>query len=311
MRYSTLHTALALALVAGTAHAQDDASCATIRSFDPGWTDITATNAVASVVLEPLGYTYQIQTLSVPVGYAALKDNQIDAFLGNWMPAQQAFIDDLNAANAIDVLGQNLDGAKFTLAVPAETAKLGIASLADLDAHADAFGRKIYGIEPGAPANQNILAMIAADEHGLGDWEIVESSEQAMLAEVQRLDRAGKPAVFLAWAPHPMNNQIDIEYLEGGDAYFGPDFGGADIYTIARKEWAAACPNAAAALKGLVFDLPMENDLMGAILDGEDPQAAATAWLEENPDRIDTWLDGVTTLDGQPGAEAVKAALDL
>ncbi|WP_136685446.1 choline ABC transporter substrate-binding protein [Falsirhodobacter xinxiangensis] len=296
-------------LAAVPAIAQDDASCRTIRSFDPGWTDITATNAVASVVLDALGYDLQISTLSVPVGYAALKDDQIDAFLGNWMPAQSAFIADLEGK--IDTLGRNLEGAKFTLAVPAETAALGIASLADLDAHADAFGRKIYGIEPGAPANQNILKIIEADDYGLGDWEIVESSEQAMLAEVQRQTRSGTPVVFLAWAPHPMNNQIDIEYLEGADAYFGPNFGGAEVNTIARKEWVAACPNAAAAFKGLVFDLPLENELMGKILEGEDAQAAATKWIEANPERLDAWLAGVTTLDGQPGLEAVKAELDL
>ena len=52
--------------------------------------------------------------------------------------------------------------------------------------------------------------MIAEDKFGLGDWELVESGEQAMLAQVTR--NADTPTVFLAWAPHPMNEAIEITY---------------------------------------------------------------------------------------------------
>ena len=85
------------ACFAGNAQAADDASCKTIRLSDPGWTDITATNGVASVVLTALGYTPDVKTLSVPIGYQAMKNGEIDVFLGNWMPAQKSFIDDLTA----------------------------------------------------------------------------------------------------------------------------------------------------------------------------------------------------------------------
>ena len=161
--------------------------------------------------LEALGYAPNIATLSVPVGYEALKGAQTDVFLGNWMPAQAAFREDLDADGGVTELAQNLEGAKFTLAVNPAAAALGVADFADLDAHRDAFEGKIYGIEPGAPANQNIQGMIDADLFGLGDWELVESGEQAMLAQVTR--NADTPTVFLAWAPHPMNEAIEITYL--------------------------------------------------------------------------------------------------
>lgn len=306
-------TAAALLLsVAATAPAlADDAgTCGTVRYSDPGWTDITATNGVAAVLLEALGYTLEIATLSVPVGYEALKNGDTDMFLGNWMPAQQKFRDDLDAAGSIDVLVQNLEGAKFTLAVNKPGAEAGVADFADLDAQKDAFDGKIYGIEPGAPANQSIQAMIEADEFGLGDWTLVESGEQAMLAQVGRNEKAGTPTVFLAWAPHPMNEAISITYLSGGDAQFGPDYGGATVHTLARKDWAEACPNAARLLSQLVFTVPMENQLMGKILDdGTDARDAAAEWIAANPDAATDWLDGVTTLDGQPGLDAVMNAV--
>ena len=311
MSRTALLPSLALALIAAApALADDPASCGTVRFSDPGWTDITATNGVATALLQGLGYTPDLRTLSVPVGYEALKNGDTDLFLGNWMPAQQRFRDDLDASGRTEELVQNLTGAKFTLAVTAAAADLGVQDFADLDGHKDAFQGKIYGIEPGAPANQTIQAMIEADKFGLGDWELVESSEQGMLAQVQRNDAAGQPSVFLAWAPHPMNVALDITYLSGGDEEFGPDYGGATVHTLARKEWAAACPNAARLFGQLVFTVEMENLLMGKILDeGMDPTQAAKGWIAENSDAVAAWLDGVTTLDGKPGAEAVMASV--
>lgn len=306
LRYS----AIALVLAAAPAVAQDAESCKTVRMSNPGWTDITATNGVAETLLNALGYEAQINTLSVPVGYEALKSGQIDLFLGNWMPAQQKFRDDLNAAGGIEELVQNLEGAKFTLAVNKPGAEAGVQDFADLDAHKDAFDGKIFGIEPGAPANQSIQAMIDSDEFGLGDWTLVESGEQAMLAQVGRNASAGKPTVFLAWAPHPMNEAIEITYLSGGDEQFGPDYGGATVHTLARSEWAQSCPNAAKLFSQLVFDIPMENQLMGKILDeGADPADAAAEWLSRNPRVLDGWLADVTTFDGKPAKDAVLAAI--
>jgi glycine betaine/proline transport system substrate-binding protein len=49
---------------------------------------------------------------------------------------------------------------------------------------------------------------------------------------------------------------------------------------------------------------------MGNILDDKmKPEAAAKAWLKQNPNTLKTWLAGVTTIDGKPGLEAVEAKL--
>jgi glycine betaine/proline transport system substrate-binding protein len=309
-----VHALLATTILGlSPALAADPESCKTIRLSDPGWTDITSTNSVAATLLTALGYAPDVKTLSVPIGYEAMKKGDIDVFLGNWMPAQQHFRDDLDAAKAAEILGQNLEGAKFTLAVPtAHATELGIADFKDLAAHADAFSSKIYGIETGAPANQSLQKMIDAGDFGLGDWTLVESGEQAMLAQATRAEKSGDPIVFLAWAPHPMNTAHDLTYLAGGDAYFGPDYGGATVWTLARTGWAAECPNAAQFFRNLTFTVDMENQLMGRILDdGETGPDAALAWIKENPAALGPWLDGVTTFSGEPGLDAVKATLGL
>ena len=169
-----------------------------MRLSDPGWSDITSTNALASVVLEGLGYTADVKTLSVPIGYQALANKEIDVFLGNWMPAQTAFRKDLDEKGAADELGRNLEGAKFTLAVPSYVADEGVKDVKDLAAHADKFGSRIYGIEAGAPANENIQKMIADPAFGLSGWELTASSEQGMLSQVSRAERRKQWVAFLA-----------------------------------------------------------------------------------------------------------------
>lgn len=307
---SSLSVLLAAALGIAAPALADDASCQTIRMSDPGWSDITSTNALAGAVLTGLGYKPDVKSLSVPIGYEALKTGDLDVFLGNWMPAQQHFRDDLDKAKAVEVLNRNLEGAKFTLAVPPYVADAGVRDFKDLAANADKFDDEIYGIESGAPANQNLQKMIDADDFGLGKWKVVESGEQAMLAQVKRAEKGEDWIVFLAWAPHPMNNEFDITYLSGGDAYFGPNYGGAEVYTLARTGWAEKCPNAAAFFKNLTFTVPMENDMMALIAD-EDAGAAAKDWLKQHPEVLDGWLAGVTTFAGEPGLPAVQKSLGL
>ncbi|WP_284263565.1 choline ABC transporter substrate-binding protein [Roseicyclus amphidinii] len=310
----TATSALALGLMAGTAMADAHADCATVTFSDVGWTDITATTAATTVVLEALGYETEVRVLSVPVTYTSLASGDLDVFLGNWMPTMEGDIAPYRDAGTVDTVRANLTGAKYTLATNAAGAAMGIADFADIAGASDALEESIYGIEPGNDGNRLIMDMIAADAFGLGgaEFEVVESSEQGMLAQVARASDRDEPIVFLAWEPHPMNANFDLTYLTGGDDWFGPDLGGATVYTNTRAGYVEACPNVGAFLNNLEFTLAMENEIMGAILnDGEDPRDAATAWMAANTDVVMGWLDGVTTIDGGDAAAAVSSALEM
>ena len=304
---------LVLACVAGMAlqaRAAEPESCRTVRMSDPGWTDITSTNGVAGVILKALGYRQNVDTLSVPITYQSLANGKLDVFLGNWMPAQEHFVAPLLKEGKVEMLRHNLTDAKFTLAVPDYVAQAGVHSFADLAAHADQFGHKIYGIEPGAPANQNIQKMLDAKDFGLKGWTLIESSEQGMLSEASRDVPRKQWIVFLAWEPHPMNTMFPITYLSGGDKYFGPNYGNTTVNTLARKGYAAQCPNVARLFQQLSFTVPMENEMMVQISTKKRTgDEAATSYLKAHPDLLGPWLDGVTTRDGKPGLAAVQAAL--
>lgn len=292
------------------AQAADPASCKLVRMSDPGWADITSTNAMLGVVLKALGYQQKVETLAVPVTFEGLKNGQLDVFLGNWMPAQERFVTPLTDAGSLEVIKRNLDGIRFTLAVPDYVASAGIKDFADLAANAEKFDKKIYGIEAGAPANQNIQKMIDADDFGLKDWTLVESSEQGMLSQVDKAKRSGAWIVFLAWEPHPMNAKYAPSYLSGGDAYFGANYGAASVHTVTRRGFTQDCPNLAKLLQQLSFEVGIENTIMAAMADdGADPEKAARAELKKRPDLIKQWLDGVETADGKPGLDAVQGKL--
>ena len=309
--HSTLRTALLGSVVtfalAGSAFAE---GCDKIVFSDVGWTDITATTAATTLIAEALGYETETKVLSVPVTYTGLAGGDIDVFLGNWMPTMEADIAPYRDAGTVDVIRTNLEGAKYTLATNEAGAAAGITDFATIKDHKDALEGKIFGIEPGNDGNRLIIDMISGGPFGLDGFEVVESSEAGMLAEVKKRSDAGQPIVFLGWEPHPMNANFKMTYLSGGDDVFGPNFGGAMVDTNTRKGYAAECPNTGKLLSNLSFTLAMENEIMGAILnDGTDPREAAKTWLAANTGAWEPWLDGVTTKDGGDAKAAVTAAL--
>jgi len=254
----------------------EPASCRTVRFSDIGWTDVTATTGMTSHLLRNLGYQPAVTVLSVPVTYASLKNKDIDVFLGNWMPSMDGDSRAYFADGSVEVVGANLTGAKYTLAVPAYTHEAGLKDFADISRFAEELKHQIYGIEPGNDGNGHVLEMIKTNQMGLGDFKLVESSEQGMLAQVERSYALQQPVVFLGWEPHPMNTRFDMRYLTGGDASFGPDFGGATVFTNTRAGYLRECPNVGRLLKNLRFTLRGESELMAAILDRHlAPEAAA------------------------------------
>ena len=309
---TALIAAASLVAISASAMAAEPASCAKVRFSDVGWTDITAITAMTSSIVKGLGYDAETTVLSVPVTFTSMKNKDIDVFLGNWMPSMEADIAPFTADKSVDTIGANLTGAKYTLATNAEGDALGIKDFKDIGKHKAELEGKVYGIEPGNDGNRHVLDMIADASFSMADFQLVESSEQGMLAEVARHAKEKKPIVFQGWAPHPMNANFKMSYLTGGDALFGPNYGGATIYTTTRAGYVAECPNIGKLVSNLKFTLDMENVIMGKIQDeGQDPEKAAIDWLKANPKTIEPWLAGVTTKDGGDGLAAVKKALGM
>jgi glycine betaine/proline transport system substrate-binding protein len=307
MRRSTL-LAFAAALFISTG-SPAKAACDTVSFSDVGWTDITTTTSIAKHILAALGYKVDVKILAVPVTYASLKSGDVDVFLGNWMPAQSGEIKPYLDKGEVESIAVNLEGTKYTLAVPTYSYDAGLKEFKDIVKFSKDLDNKIYGIEPGNEGNAYLVKLTKENKHELGKFVVVESSEQGMLAQVKRAYAGKKPVVFLGWEPHPMNANFSLKYLKGGEEFFGEE---GVVNTVTRKGFSADCPNVAALLKNMKFTLAMENEIMGKILDdGVEADKATAAWLKAHPDVLTPWMAGVTTKDGKPGLDAVKAKLGL
>jgi len=302
----------ALAALGAQSALAEDASCKTVRFADVGWSDIAATTGMASVVLEGLGYKPSVTIASIPIAFAGMKKKQIDVFLGYWNPSMTPQIEPFVKAGDIKVLETpNLVGAKYTLAVPTYLYDKGLKTFADIAKFEKDLGGKIYGIEPGNDGNALIAGMIKDNKFGLKSFKMVESSEAGMLVEAQRAAKAQKAIVFLGWEPHPMNVQMKMSYLQGGDDIFGPNLGEAKVYTAIPPSYEARCPNVTTFLKNLQFSTDIENQVMVPILEKVKPNVAARNFLKKNPAVLDKWLKDVKTVDGKDGLQAVKGALKV
>ncbi|WP_437879956.1 choline ABC transporter substrate-binding protein [Pseudomonas sp. LRF_L74] len=274
--------------------------CGQVRFSDVGWTDITVTTAMTRLILSKLGYATEVKRMSVPDTYKALGEKRLDVFMGNWMPSMAADLKPYQDAGSVESLPlANLEGAKYTLAVNRAAYEGGVRSFADLARFKEQLGGTLYGIEPGNDGNQLIRKMIDSDAFGLKGFTLAESSENGMLAKVMHAQRMNKWIVFLGWEPHPMNTRFEMNYLEGGDEFFGPDYGGASVFTNVRAGYLQECPNVARLLGNLRFSLAMENQLMDEVLSGrKNRREAALDWLKENPQVLALWLEGVKRRDG-------------
>lgn len=299
---------LGLFATSSLAQAGDPESCKIVRISDGGWTDNTAINGLLVTVLKGLGYHPKVDLLAMPIALEGLRNNDLDIWLDNWMPSQTAEVTPYLNEKTIESVAINLDGAGYGPVVPKYVADAGVKDLKDLGQHTDKFEGKFYGIEPGNDGNRIVQAKLDDPANSLGGWELVESSEQGMLAQVERSMKDGAWVAFLAWTPHPVMGKLDLHYLSGFEA---DGFGSATVHTLTRANYTADCPNVGALLKNLKFSLDMEGDIMEAILAGEDGEEAAANWLKASPASLAGWLKGVTTFDGQDGLIAVESSLGL
>jgi glycine betaine/proline transport system substrate-binding protein len=301
-------TAAVTALTASAAFAAEPESCKEPHFADVTWTDNTAQNGLLNTVLKGLGYKSKIDVLTLPVILESLKAKQLDFFLDNWMPSNAANVKPYTDEKSIDSLEPNLVGAGYGPVVPDYVAAAGVKDIKDLGANKDKFDGKFYGIEPGNDGNKIVQAKIDDPNSGMAGFEMVESSEQGMLAQAQKAMDKKEWVAFLGWAPHPVMGKMKLVYLTG----FEKDgFGDAKINALTRPGYVTECPNLGKLLTNLKFDLPMESAVMEAIGGGADGDTAGSDWLKKNPAVLDSWLAGVTTVDGGDGLAAVKKSLGL
>lgn len=254
------------------------------------WAGAEARTILIAEVLEQVGYNVNPTQVEAGPMWSSVADGSADFMASAWLPTThgdywEKYEDDVVSVNTAN------DKAPLALTVPEYMDVDSIEDLKDNDEVGEATDWTIVGIDPGAGIMSSTEEAI--DHYGLDKWELQESSEAAMLSELQKKMDKKEPIVVPLWKPHWAFSEMDLKMLDDPDEVYGGD--GDHIDIVANKDFEENSPGAYKILEQFTEDYDQLDPLMGDIQNGEDPEDVAKQFIEDNPDVIDEWTDGVAT----------------
>jgi len=250
------------------------------------WDEDIAVTHLWKVVLEDAGVEVELTQSDVAPVYQGVAQGDLDLFLDAWLPTThedywEEFGDDL------EDLAVWYDQGTLNIAVPeyvdAET-------IADLAGRADEFDGRIIGIEPGAGL-MRVTGEEAIPTYGLEDYDLIEGSTQAMLAELERAIGDEEPIVVTLWHPHWAYSAYPIKDLEDPEGAMGE---AEEMHAVARSGFSEDCPTIAGWLSKFELDdaslASLEELVINTYDDGQEEEAVRE-WLEDEANQalVDSW----------------------
>lgn len=276
---------LGLATGCGTPSPKQDATTPsankTVNIGYVSWAEDVAVSNVWKVLLEEKGYKVNLTSLDVAPLFVGLNKGNLDVFLDSWLPfTHQSYWDKYK--DNLDDYGTWYKGeAKIGLVVPKYA---DVKSIEELKAKKDQFGGKIIGIDPGASMMKTTNKLV--ESYGL-NYEVVRSSEAAMMTALDKAYRDKKSIVITGWSPHWMFAKYDLNYLEDPKKLYGEAEG---IHTLANKNFTKKNPEVATMLKAFKLDDQQVGTLESLINGGMEPEDAAKKWIADNRVLVDSWM---------------------
>ncbi|KOG31153.1 ABC transporter permease/substrate binding protein [Streptomyces resistomycificus] len=247
------------------------------------WDEDIAVTYLWKNVLERRGYKLNLKQMDVGPVYTGLASGDLDLNFDAWLPYAQKNYWDRSKDRLAD-LGTWYEPTSLEIAVPSYVKN--VKSYEDLKGKADLFDGRIIGIEPGT-GEMNLLKTKVLPGYGLDDeYEVVDGSTPAMLAELKRAYAKKEPVAVVLWSPHWAYSQYDLTKLKDDKKLFGE---GNTIRTISNEKFPEQYPR----LTKWIKNFRMSEDELGS-LEAEinkrghgHEEAAVAAWLKEHPDMVD------------------------
>ncbi|WP_053754308.1 ABC transporter permease/substrate binding protein [Streptomyces sp. MMG1533] len=247
------------------------------------WDEDIAVTYLWKNVLERRGYKLNLKQMDVGPVYTGLASGDLDLNFDAWLPYAQKNYWDKSKDKLAD-LGTWYEPTSLEVAVPSYVKD--VKSYEDLKGKADLFDGKIIGIEPGT-GEMNLLKTKVLPGYGLDkEYEVVDGSTPAMLAELKRAYAKKEPVAVVLWSPHWAYSQYDLTKLKDDKKLFGE---GNTIRTISNEKFPGQYPE----LTKWIKNFKMSEDELGSLEaeinkhgQGQEQEAVA-AWLKEHPDMVD------------------------
>ena len=266
-----------------SANNNEEADLKTIEMGQISWAENIAVTNMWKVILEDKGYEVNFNLLDMGTTMAALANDELDVSLEVWLPVQDAsYLEQYN--EQVNFSEETwYDNAKVGLVVPEYMDEIN--SIEDLNEHHDLFEGAIVGFDPGAGTMEVTEDVIT--EYELS-YELLPSSEPAMVTEIKEAIEAEEPIVSPLWSPHRIFSEVDLKYLEDPKEVYG---GVEKIHHATRHGFEEDFSEVDRWLKNWKMDDEQIGTLMSYVADAEEPIDGAKKWVEENEDIINEWLN--------------------
>lgn len=277
-----LAAAMATVGLAGCTGSNSTNATETITIGYVNWAECVAASNIWKNILEDQGYDVKLTQLDVAPLYVGLSTGDVDIFLDAWLPATDA---EYWAKYQDDIYDAGIwyeAPAKIGLTVPSYVT---IESIEEFEEAGNLFDNQIVGIDPGA--GSMLVTQEAMEHYGLDSVTLVQGSETAMMAALDKAYDDGEWIAITGWSPHWMFAAYELKYLEDPDGAFGVE---EEIHTLMNKDFALENPD----LTTMLETFSMNDDEIGSveklINDGMDASEAAKQWILDNQTSVSTWL---------------------
>lgn len=244
------------------------------------WQEDVAVTYLWQEILRRQGYMVELKNLDVAPLYVGLSKGNIELFLDGWLPiTQKAYWETYK--NQLDDYGSwYLGEAKIGLVVPGY---VGANSIDELNRYQSEFNGQIIGIDPGAGIMK--AAARATKDYNL-NYKLVQGSEAAMVAALDKACREKKWIVITGWSPHWIFAKYDLKYLKDEKKSFGYAEG---LHILANKRFKQEAPEVVSMLRKFKLNDSQIGGLEDMLQKGMDPQAVARKWISENRKLVESW----------------------
>lgn len=274
---------LSLILVIGACNKEEAKETSVIEMGQINWEENIAVTHMWKHILEAEGYEVNFHLLDAGTIMAALANDELDINLETWLPIQDKFYYE-EYADKINFSEETwYDTAKVGLVVPSYLEEIN--SIEDLNEHKDLFNQQITGFEPGAGTME--ITEVLLKEYAL-DYELIASSEPAMLTEIKQAMDKQEAIVAPLWNPHRIFSELDLKYLDDPKKVYGDV---EKIHHVTRLGFEDDFPEVSRWIKNWKMSDDEISELMADVAAAESPDEGVKKWLSANESLVQTWLD--------------------
>jgi glycine betaine/proline transport system substrate-binding protein len=251
----------------------------TIKMGTMGWEDLLPISLITKKLLEKEGYTVELVKFSEwGIAFGALAKGDADILVSqiNYVSSDY-WSKNKDRLEKVSVVSHGLfQGLVVPSYVPVD-------SVDQLNTISDQVGGKIVGIEPGSGLMRE--AGEAVKSYGL-NFQIVDGSTAAMIAELQSSLERKAPIVTMLWEPSWMVMKYDVKFLKDPKHVFAPP---QSYYWIASRGFAQNNPRVREVLASVYIPLDDITAINGAVNEGKTFEQAVDAWWADNKTLVDRW----------------------